>query len=626
MLWILNASQDGKRARVAADFGDSPISISRRLLPREMSSRVLDMLTNNLIDRLHRYCPRDLSERQWDLARLTAVTAVVATGVSTDESATVLLGHLARFLVWHPAWDRTASPDLEVLLRAPHVEAYVAASAKHRVARPYLHRVARAIGAIPDTTAVRRVKQRPAARRFWTTVVDLGSFTTLAEAYRRRGYAVMATIFEGLIPELTTPDGDHGHLIAEVASAREGELGTIGSAVRAAEELRVARDVEAKGVRVVHSTKAEPVKPKVAKPLSRTAAVRAAKAEIAQREAVRVSAVREHVEVGELPQLGAAIAGAVAAFRPHQFSDASWELVEVATRHLATAYEPPSVSWVRTQMGILARFCLWVASRPARPSPTEALRPAELLEGGLVEAYLAGPVAASPDSTRATVRSALRRAVRRLAPASAPQVISYQPVQPPYTPFECASLVRLARNQPTATLRRELSAIVALGLGAGLSSAEQRGVTRESVVEGELGATTALFVRVGGATPRTVVVRATYESLLREVLDLHQKAGRKPTDPLYGLSKARHNVTSPVTQRAKTALTTGVDVDSARLRSTWLVAAMSAPVPLGALLRASGLRSARTLVDLLAYCPSPDEAAVAAILRTYEERGNAVTS
>jgi len=592
-----------------------------------MSSRVLDMLTNNLIDRLHRYCPRDLSERQWDLARLTAVTAVVATGVSTDESATVLLGHLARFLVWHPAWDRTASPDLEVLLRAPHVEAYVAASAKHRVARPYLHRVARAIGAIPDTTAVRRVKQRPAARRFWTTVVDLGSFTTLAEAYRRRGYAVMATIFEGLIPELTTPDGDHGHLIAEVASAREGELGTIGSAVRAAEELRVARDVEAKGVRVVHSTKAEPVKPKVAKPLSRTAAVRAAKAEIAQREAVRVSAVREHVEVGELPQLGAAIAGAVAAFRPHQFSDASWELVEVATRHLATAYEPPSVSWVRTQMGILARFCLWVASRPARPSPTEALRPAELLEGGLVEAYLAGPVAGSPEATRATVRSALRRAVKRLAPGSAPQVISYQPVRPPYTPFECASLVRLARNQPTATLRRGLSAIVALGLGAGLSSAEQRGVTPESIVESELSAgVTALFVEVGGAIPRTVVVRAQYEELLREALELHRTAGRKSSDPLYGLSVTRHNVTGPVTARAMTALTTGVDVDPARLRSTWLVAVMSAPVPLGALLRASGLRSARTLVDLLAYCPSSDEAAVAAVLRTVELRESPVAS
>jgi hypothetical protein len=56
-------------------------------------------------------------------------------------------------------------------------------------------------------------------------------------------------------------------------------------------------------------------------------------------------------------------------------------------------------------------------------------------------------------------------------------------------------------------------------------------------------------------------------------------------------------------------------LDAARLRSTWLVACMSAPVPLGALLSSSGLRSARTLVDLIKYCPEPDEAQVVAALR-----------
>ena len=582
--------------------------------------------TNEDIDRLLRYYPRGLPERQWNLAREVAIGAVVASGASTDESAMVLLGNLARFLVWHPVWDRTAPPDLEVLLRASYVEAFVAASPKHRVARPYLRRIARTIGAVPTTTAIRRVKNRPAARHFWTTVTDLGPFAALAEAYRRRGYAVMATIFDGLICELATADWDHSQFITEAACARGEAQGTVKPAVRAAEELRVAGDVEPMGVRVVHSTKTTSVKPKVAKPLSRSAAVRVAKATHAEREAARASGPRGPLEVGELPEIDPVIAAAVAAFRPYRFSDASWGLVDVATRHLATAYEPPSVGWVRTQMGILARFCLWVATRPSRPAPTETLRPAELLEMGLVEAYLAGPVASSPDSTRATTRSVLRRALRRLAPESAPQVISYQPVQPPYTPLECASLVRLARNQPTATLRRGLSAIVALGLGAGLSSAEQRGVTPASIVEGELSGTTALFVTVGGATSRTVVVRAQYEGLLREALDLHRKAGRKSTDPLYGLSVTRHNVTAPVTQRAKTALGTGIDLDPARLRSTWLVAAMSAPVPLGALLRASGLRSARTLVDLLAYCPSPDEAAVAAILRTVELRDFPVNS
>jgi hypothetical protein len=53
---------------------------------------------------------------------------------------------------------------------------------------------------------------------------------------------------------------------------------------------------------------------------------------------------------------------------------------------------------------------------------------------------------------------------------------------------------------------------------------------------------------------------------------------------------------------------------------------MSADVPLGALLRASGLRTARTLVDLVKYCPEPDEEVVAAILREVQERNVVVPS
>ena len=48
---------------------------------------------------------------------------------------------------------------------------------------------------------------------------------------------------------------------------------------------------------------------------------------------------------------------------------------------------------------------------------------------------------------------------------------------------------------------------------------------------------------------------------------------------------------------------------------------MSAPVPLGALLGATGLRSARTLVDLVPYCPAPTPSDVARVLRTVEDQG-----
>jgi len=577
-------------------------------------------------ERLVRYRPKSLSTDTWELARAAALAAVLMTGVSTEKSAMVLLSHLARFLGWHPAWGRTAPPDLSALLQGHHLDAFIAASPTNRTARPYLRKIARATGALSATPRIRSVKNRPAARRFWATLSDLGSFAALAEAYGRSGYALMATIFEGYGDELASSQWDIGHLMT-AASARDDVSDTMTASVSAAQQLRAARDVEPRGVVAVQSTKATSVKSQAAKPLSRTAAVKAAKAKQAERTAAQTRATSIEVPLVQLPTLDGDIAAAIAAFRPHRFSDADWAVVIDATRHLATAYDPPSVQWVGTQMGVLARFCLWAATRPSRATTNEVLRPSELLESGLIEAYLAGPITGSPDSTRATVRSTLRRALKRLAPAQASQVISDQPVQAPYTPLECASWVRLARNQPTATLRRGLSSVVALGLGAGLSSAEQRTVSPESIIEGELpDGTTALFVKVGGAFPRVVVVRAQYEGLLREALDLHRAAGRKPTDPLYGLSMNRRNVTGPVTGRAKTAIATGVDVDPARLRSTWLVAVMSAPVPLGALLRSAGLRSARTLVDLVGYCPDPDETAVAVILRTFEDRSDGVTS
>ena len=41
---------------------------------------------------------------------------------------------------------------------------------------------------------------------------------------------------------------------------------------------------------------------------------------------------------------------------------------------------------------------------------------------------------------------------------------------------------------------------------------------------------------------------------------------------------------------------------------------MCAPIPLNVLLCTAGLRSARSLADLLPYCPAPDDADVQRIL------------
>jgi hypothetical protein len=90
----------------------------------------------------------------------------------------------------------------------------------------------------------------------------------------------------------------------------------------------------------------------------------------------------------------------------------------------------------------------------------------------------------------------------------------------------------------------------------------------------------------------------------------------EPADQLVlGRKESRKTITVVAVRDMVTA-TTGekVSIDVARLRTTWLFAAMNAPIPLGDLLRMAGLRSARTLVDLLNYCPPVDDSVVRTLL------------
>jgi hypothetical protein len=574
-------------------------------------------MTTDLTQRLTKYQPRRLTASHWTLASDAAIEAVLATAPTNTGVAIHLLSCLANFLEWHPGWDRTSSPSLVGLLAPAHIDRYVASSPAHRNARPALRCLSRTVGAAPVRVTIASVKRCGSAEAFWPRVAGTGPFTALAATYRQLGNSWQRTIFANIVNSLISDD-DLGQL--EGAACARGEAPDTVSRVQvAARELRGAPDAALRGVIAVTTAANESVKAKVTKPLSRTAQVRNAKvASAAHQAAVDEAQLPSEPVVAALPELAPALATAVAAFRPYGFTDVQWQQVERATRALAIAYQPPSVGWARTQMGAFARFCRWVATRPERVTLGEELRPSEVLATGLVDEYLRGPLAGSPDATRATVRSILRRGVERLS--ARPRVtVAYKPVQPPYSPFECASFVRLARHQPTSVTRRGLSAMVALGLGAGLAGNEQRAISPQSIREVDLGeGMRGLVVDVPGARARTVIVRAAYEELLREAVALHRTERRANTRPLYGEVPTRHNATGGVRKGSKTALGAGVNLDVARLRSTWLVACMSAAVPLGALLRASGLRSARTLVDLVDYCPLPDEDAVARVLRAVE--------
>lgn len=553
-----------------------------------------------------------LPSELWVQLREQLVDAVLGLDESLEQSQNVL-SRLCRYSGDHIGELRTGIPWAE-LLSPSRIDEYdptgLSRSSRNSLRRD-LRRISVVVGQAPVKAPPVPRGALPSAAAFWPWVTGCGPFTACAAAWARTGYAFSARTWVGL--DLVAGAAPAG-VAACVEPARTGTLPS---------DLLVLRSLRGAGAAL------EKVSPKdertaavsagrlttagraTARPLSRTAALKAARAAYAR--AQEQSAPR----VLDLPELDEPIAAAIAAFRP-QRCPVAWDRICVASRALMTAYRPVSVRWVSTQGGLLVKFAAWVYQRPERVGGVE-LQLEELLEPELVELYLAGPVTASPPGTQATVRSIVRRAVRELSGAK-PVKIGHTAAQPPYTDVECAAFVRLARNQPTAAKRRALSALVALGLGAGLDGREQKAVSPDQVREVDLGDQVALVVSVGGDRAREVVVRAQYDALLREALHLHEEEGRRRDQPLYGRSNERNNVTTAVTSKAVTATGAGVDINATRLRATWLVALMEAQVPLSVLLRTAGLRGARTLVDLLPYCAAPTEADIALVQRAVDVR------
>lgn len=368
-----------------------------------------------------------------------------------------------------------------------------------------------------------------------------------------------------------------------------------------------------------------------AKPLSRAAALRHAKAAAAAAEqAAAGPTLAPEPDPATLPE---AVRRAVADYRPQGVTSATWEPLGVPTRRLVIGYRPTSANNARNVATHTFGLLQWAATRPGRADRKAPLDPVELLTPGLLDAYLnhlAGQ--RTPDASLASIRAVLRRVLRGLDGAAQPAKIAYQPVAAPYDPASCAHFVRLARHQPTPDHRRSLSFVVGLALGAGLDGRDLRHVSRDGFADlhpaqevadalAEVGPDrreVAPFLTVtvtGGERPRTVVVRRQYEPLVREALALHDQARRGKRAPVLGRSSTRRNITTPVMESAVTAQAdVAVDIEVNRLRATWLVAAMTAAVPLADLLAAAGLRSARTLTDPLPYCPTPDPAQVTAAL------------
>jgi hypothetical protein len=211
-----------------------------------------------------------------------------------------------------------------------------------------------------------------------------------------------------------------------------------------------------------------------------------------------------------------------------------------------------------------------------------------------------GMPGSTPKST-ADRRSRLRAIADDLHPEQAPTpavAIVRPALKPPYTEEEMQAIRRVSGVQPTEEVCRQLSVCVGLGAGAGIDSPDLRLLYRRNVTDhGEAG----ILVVVPGDRAREVWVLREYEHIVRRGLsDLNDD------QLLIGRVQDRRNVAGNVFNRA-TLLGDLPPLEQSRLRTTWIANLMTRPVPLAVILQAAGLKSTRTLFDLLPYLAVSDE-------------------
>jgi hypothetical protein len=153
------------------------------------------------------------------------------------------------------------------------------------------------------------------------------------------------------------------------------------------------------------------------------------------------------------------------------------------------------------------------------------------------------------------------------------------------------ALIRAIQVQPTEELVRRLCLCVGLGAGAGIDSPDLKLLDACVTDHGDDG----ICVHVPGTHPREVWVLRDYERLVRRGLQ-----GLRDGQPLVGRVKTRRNVAGAIYAEA-ILLGSLPKPEQSRLRTTWLATLMTRSVPLAVILTAAGLKSTRTLFDLLPH-------------------------
>ncbi|MDN4478630.1 hypothetical protein QQX10_10560 [Demequina sp. SYSU T00039] len=181
----------------------------------------------------------------------------------------------------------------------------------------------------------------------------------------------------------------------------------------------------------------------------------------------------------------------------------------------------------------------------------------------------------------------------------------------PYTDQEVIELRHWAGNQGTRYRSVNMTLMLALGIGAGLSNSEIAAVTAGDVQVDDHG----VVIRVRGDRPREVPVLAEWESEIAQLA----RAAMRPTLHLICPRRRVLNNPSLIAALILDGSTPPVTVTVQRMRSTWIVGHLNARVPRDVVARAAGIKRTEGLSRYDKFLAPTDTSSARTLLRDGSE-------
>jgi len=272
-----------------------------------------------------------------------------------------------------------------------------------------------------------------------------------------------------------------------------------------------------------------------------------------------------------------------------------WSAIEQFVTHAVEA-TAPHVSYTEKQLyAVTARLALWAWQTASLDLEVE-----EVFSAPVIDRFTAVGLPQYTKAGRNTMRSRLRRmADVLLGPdrdPDRPRPMGNSNASAPYSEPEVAALLSWAAAQPSGDRHTSAMALLALGLGAGLTSREIAELRIGDIEVDDKG----IVVTVGGERPRRVPVLREWEYALVE-----RVAGRAADEWAFreGQQGGNRNLVSDFVARTHG----GFGPQARRMHATWIVKHLEMGTPLVPLLRAAGLREPEALGRFLVFVRDVDD-------------------